>query len=547
MSLPLTHELVPDKTVENTMTEAEQRVSINVTSSGIALSAMKDDAHLCAPLAEDDDDDDDDEPTDPQPYQYVSDSEKDDTDDLEEKDDWQVAPDETGDINFEAEAAPSITPSIVGADPTAIAAPEDFTDMPDDPPVLTKEEEIYADEIASLILKGQLVDAPWIKSDLPDADIVAIVQRTQRQNPAAYSYDYLPRVFHVSEEDFDLWLEKDGHDHFFEWNLEKHMKASTGPRASSPYLWTKYFLCHREGQPRVSKASTNKSAEELGNPEQPIKVKRPRTVYKPSCKTGCRAKLVVHKMMEDHLIARNRLRVSYYYRHTGHSLGDIHDFQHLRMTDDTRARIRNLVRLGLGTRAIRSRIHVQGERAGVLLGQGSLQRDHVLTYDDIYTVCHKYWAETVKLHSDDLTSMHAWMDRLKQQKQFTVFEWHGQPDRTRRVCKHMMTLSYAYGHDRSLILPSLQVLKLQSTRIAEASSSPFQLDDDPFEGRLEMNNEDENFVEIQAVKELLRRVLYTDEWTPQQTERVNALAQEIATTLHLENDTPLPRKTQPRY
>ncbi|KAF9119393.1 hypothetical protein BGX30_003867 [Mortierella sp. GBA39] len=113
--------------------------------------------------------------------------------------------------------------------------------------------------------------------------------------------------------------------------------------------------------------------------------------------------------------------------------------------------------------------------------------------------------------------------------------------RTRRVCKHMMTLSCAYGRDRNLILPSLQVLKFQSTRIEEAFSSPLQFDVDPFEGRLEMSNvgEDENFVEVQAVKELLRRVLYTEEWTPQQTERVNVLAHEIATTLHLENDTPL--------
>ncbi|KAF9079018.1 hypothetical protein BGX23_005361, partial [Mortierella sp. AD031] len=159
------------------------------------------------------------------------------------------------------------------------------------------------------------------------------------------------------------------------------------------------------------------STKEPGNPDEPPKVKRSRTVYKPSCKAGCRAKMVVHKMMEDHLINRARLRVTYYYRHTGHSLGDVDDFQHLRMTDDIRARIRNLVRLG--------------RQAGALFGQGSQQRDHVPIYDDVYVVCHKYWSETIKLNGDDLVSMHAWMHRLKEEKQFTVFEWHRQQDKSK--------------------------------------------------------------------------------------------------------------------
>ncbi|KAG0313623.1 hypothetical protein BG000_005820, partial [Podila horticola] len=175
--------------------------------------------------------------------------------------------------------------------------------MPDGPPVLTKEEEKRADEVASQILMAQLVDTPWITSELPDAVIEEIVRKTLRQNPASYRYDYLPRIIYVPEEDFDLWVTKDRHDHFFEWNFEKLTKSSTGQRSCSPYLWTKYFFCHREGRPRANKVSANpQSAEESGNPDEPPKAKRSRTVYKPTCKAGCRAKLVVHKMMEDHLI-----------------------------------------------------------------------------------------------------------------------------------------------------------------------------------------------------------------------------------------------------
>ncbi|KAG0195253.1 hypothetical protein BGX33_003871, partial [Mortierella sp. NVP41] len=38
---------------------------------------------------------------------------------------------------------------------------------------------------------------------------------------------------------------------------------------------------------------------------------------------------------------------------------------------------------------------------------------------------------TIKLNGDDLVSMHAWMHRLKEEKQFTVFEWHRQQDKSK--------------------------------------------------------------------------------------------------------------------
>ncbi|KAG0211581.1 hypothetical protein BGX33_004183 [Mortierella sp. NVP41] len=155
------------------MQEPEQSVAIDVVGDGgIALSGVtfQDDTHLCAPLAgydDDDDDDDDDEALeDPQLYQYVSDSEQEDSGGLrEEEDDWQGVLDDL----------------LMGTlDPEANPVPVDFADTPDGPPVLTKEEEKRADEIASQILMAQLVEAPWFKSELPNAVIQEIVERAQR-------------------------------------------------------------------------------------------------------------------------------------------------------------------------------------------------------------------------------------------------------------------------------------------------------------------------------------------------------------------------------
>ncbi|KAG0276989.1 hypothetical protein BGZ97_009980, partial [Linnemannia gamsii] len=77
--------------------------------------------------------------------------------------------------------------------------------MPEDHPNLSKEEEEHADKVVSQVLMEQLDDAPWIKSEIPDVEIQKIVERSEKQSPNAFKYDYLPRVIFVPEDDFELW------------------------------------------------------------------------------------------------------------------------------------------------------------------------------------------------------------------------------------------------------------------------------------------------------------------------------------------------------
>ncbi|KAF9079368.1 hypothetical protein BGX27_006522, partial [Mortierella sp. AM989] len=118
---------------------------------------------------------------------------------------------------------------------------------------------------------------------------------------------------------------------------------------------------------------------------------------------------------------RKQLRVMYYYKHTNHVLGNAKDFQHLRMTESTKARIRNLVRLGLCTRRIIAKINLSGRQAYSHHKNGRLQREHVLTYEDVYNIYHKHFSDLTKLSEIDLESMKLWMSRLQTMKQFTVF------------------------------------------------------------------------------------------------------------------------------
>ncbi|KAF9080218.1 hypothetical protein BGX23_002485, partial [Mortierella sp. AD031] len=62
-------------------------------------------------------------------------------------------------------------------------------------------------------------------------------------------------------------------------------------------------------------------------------------------------------------------------------------------------------------------------------------------------------------------------------------------------------------------------------------------------GMVELNNEDDTFGEVQEIKDVFRRVLYMEHWTPQQTERGRALADEALATLLLEDDIVQARRT----
>ncbi|KAF9318748.1 hypothetical protein BG006_003144 [Podila minutissima] len=228
VSLPPAPELASDA---DAMQEPEQSAAPDV-AAGIALSSMRlqGDSHLCAPLVGGDGDDNDEILADSQPYQHVSNSENEDADDLEEEeDDWEGVPNDMGDGDTGVDTAPSTAQSIGGIDTITSTIPNTESEFaPDGPPVLTKEEEKHVDEVASQILMAQLVDAPWITSELPHAVVEEIIQRVMKQNTASYKYDYLPCIIYVPKEDFDLWVMKDGHDHFFKWNFKRLTKSLTG-------------------------------------------------------------------------------------------------------------------------------------------------------------------------------------------------------------------------------------------------------------------------------------------------------------------------------
>ncbi|KAF9898022.1 hypothetical protein BX616_004596, partial [Lobosporangium transversale] len=303
-------------------------------------------------------------------------------------------------------------PGTAGTDSSESPEPSEGTDA-------------NVNEITTKLLSSQLHDYQWIKSTVDDTTIKEIVNETRTNQ-----YDYLPRVFYVDKEDFSTWLERDGRDHFFVWVMRKHYDNKPGGRSRFSYVET--YECHHghetrteNGPQKVSQGSPQIISQDPG---QESREKKKRRVLKPSQKAGCTAKLIVHNMKDDSEDpeyatkgGRKQLRITYYFRHTGHTLGDVNDFQYLTMTESTKARIRNLIRLGLCTRGIIAKINLTGPQAYSLHKQGRLQRDHVLTYEDVYKIHHKYMCKLTKLSDNDMDSMRLWMSKLQQEKQFTVF------------------------------------------------------------------------------------------------------------------------------
>lgn len=300
----------------------------------------------------------------------------------------------------------------------------------DSQPTLNEEDEARADRLTTALLTTQLSEYSWIPSTVPEEEVREIVKYLAIKKDI---YNYLPRVFYVDKEDFDLWKEKDGNDHFFKWitgnsrtktpsstaNEVTHEGGRTQGSVSKEINSFQLYFCHREGCPR--KGQTKKHEDEC------TEIKK-RRVYKPSPKVGCVARLIVHDMKDDrgdpdyaNKGGRKQLRVIYFYKHTGHILGDVNDFQHLQITEGTRARIRNLVRLGLCTRKIISKINLTGSQANSLFKQGTLKPDHLLKFEDVYNIFYKHLAKETQLAKLDLVSMSLWMQRLRREKDFTIF------------------------------------------------------------------------------------------------------------------------------
>ncbi|KAF9915717.1 hypothetical protein BX616_005553 [Lobosporangium transversale] len=204
------------------------------------------------------------------------------------------------------------------------------------------------------------------------------------------------------------------------------------PDGRSKYFYFQTYECHRNhdsrGQNRAQTALQDVPQDIPQEPEQEQRQKKRRRVFKKSQKVGCTAKLIVHNMKDDSgdpelamKGGKKQLRITYYYRHTGHVLGDPNDFQYLTMSESTKTRIRNLVCLGLSTRGIIVKINLAGPQAYSHHKQGRVQRDSVLTYDDVYNIYYTHISALTKLSDNDMDSMKLWMSKLQQEKQFTIF------------------------------------------------------------------------------------------------------------------------------
>lgn len=313
--------------------------------------------------------------------------------------------------------------------------------IPQDPSLkdsLSLEETERADDIVTRILGEQLQDCPWIVSTVDVTD----------EECFSNKWSYKPRVFYVYQDEFLDWLQRDGDDHFFSWVYNTQTKSRPGPRGRSLFWTSTHYVCHRSKKPLPVREDAPDGSLVMEVDTNQSNNKKRRRIFKKGHRVGCEAKIIVYDMKEADddgpvnrgcadggngqvisVARRKRFKIAYFYRHTGHTLGDTADFQHLRISDDMRARIRTYVRLGLSTRRIREKLALPGSQAYIRLSKGTLLRDHLLTYEDVYNIYHRYWTAATQLHHDDITSMHMWIRKLAAEKNFFVFEWHGDTGR----------------------------------------------------------------------------------------------------------------------
>ncbi|KAH7046267.1 hypothetical protein BKA57DRAFT_494054 [Linnemannia elongata] len=202
----------------------------------------------------------------------------------------------------------------------ALAAKEEEKKVDDDD---VKEEQetiatLYQDAPATLnTLKARLAgEAPWLEGSIPHP----LVTLQTPYSPRNVYFDYEPKIFYYSERAYEDWLEMDSSQHLFHWRQETSENCSE----ASPYSYTQTWYCHCAGKPEIKKKTEDRKR---------------RQVFKSSKHMVCLARVYVHKFKDGHppapgyppANASKRVRLIYYGRHTGHVLGDLEGFQHLRI------------------------------------------------------------------------------------------------------------------------------------------------------------------------------------------------------------------------
>ncbi|KAG0371733.1 hypothetical protein BGX24_001263, partial [Mortierella sp. AD032] len=234
--------------------------------------------------------------------------------------------------------------------------------------------------------------------------------------PRGVYYDYEPKIFYCPERTYEDWLEMDGTHHLFHWRQESSDICSE----ASLFSYTQTWYCHCAGKPEIKKKAEG--------------IKR-RQVFKTSKHMGCLARVYIHKFKEGHppapgyapANASKRVRLTYYGRHTGHVLGELEGFQHLRISQPVRVAILGYIKQGLGRRAIRDKFTLHSDVLHSLLSKGTLTRDDFVTTIDIANIYDAYWKEKSQEHSDCRISMSIWADKKQSEGNF-IFRWNKIPE-----------------------------------------------------------------------------------------------------------------------
>jgi hypothetical protein len=271
----------------------------------------------------------------------------------------------------------------------------------------------YSNEPEALLaLKARLAgDSPWLEASVgaPLLPRLSDIPPSSRLN-----FNYHPKVFYYPERAYEDWIEMDGVNNLFHWKNESHQPGSD----ASPYVYSETWQCHCAGKPEIKPK------------KQDLKKPRP-LVLKDSKHAGCMARLYAHKFKDGHPPAEGysaagatqRVRITYYGRHTEHILGDKSEFEKLSISTSLRKTIEKYIMMGLGTRAIKDKITLHSDELHRRLQLGTLTRDDFVTSADVSYVVGKYWANLSQLHREVNTSMFMWADKLEKEGCF-VFRWN---------------------------------------------------------------------------------------------------------------------------
>ncbi|KAG0241899.1 hypothetical protein BG011_003424, partial [Mortierella polycephala] len=157
------------------------------------------------------------------------------------------------------------------------------------------------------------------------------------------------------------------------------------------------------------------------------------------------------------------VRLTYYYKHQGHILGNGDDFQYLRISSRMKNKIWDLIDAGLDVRHIRSNLMASSGDFRRQLENKTINRDDFITSEDVLSVVRSYWEKKAERHRTVVTSLCMWMDHLKSQG-FFVFRAQNQRTVERLDAKgYRSTVGFASPWQLEQLQGNSEAIGLDST------------------------------------------------------------------------------------